>query len=62
MMLLLGIYRRGLYQSAIILNHFESRNLTLITLKIPHIEQLNIEIFALQLTRFIYPKIVYLIK
>lgn len=62
MMLLLGIYRRGLYQSAIIHNHFERRNLTLVTLKIPHIEQLNIEIVALLLTRFLYLKIDYLIK
>ncbi len=36
-----------LYQSAIILNHFEGLNLTLQALKISDLEQLNNEIFAL---------------
>ena len=38
-----------LYQSAIILNHFEGLNLSLSALKISDLEQLNNEIFALNL-------------
>ncbi|RZD22842.1 hypothetical protein EVU92_12605 [Pseudoalteromonas sp. MEBiC 03485] len=52
----------NLYQSAIILNHFEGLNLSLPALKISHLEQLNNEIFALLSTRFSCLKIDYLIK
>ena len=51
-----------LYQSAIILNHFEGLNLSLTALKISDLEQLNNEIFALLSTRFYCLKIDYLIK
>ena len=51
-----------LYQSAIILNHFEGLNLSLSALKISDLEQLNNEIFALISTRFYCLKIDYLIK
>ena len=51
-----------LYQSAIILNHFEGLNLSLPALKISDLEQLNNEIFALLSTRFYCLKIDYLIK
>ncbi|TMO73772.1 hypothetical protein CWC16_15470 [Pseudoalteromonas sp. S3776] len=43
-------------------NHFEWLNLTLATLKISHLEQLNNKIFALLSTRFYYLKIDYLIN
>ncbi|WP_138556579.1 CcdC protein domain-containing protein [Pseudoalteromonas sp. S4389] len=51
-----------MYQSAIILNHFEGLNLSLPALKISELEQLNNEIFALLSTRFLCLKIDYLIK
>ncbi len=51
-----------LYQSAIILNHFEGLNLSLSALKISDLEQLNNEIFALLSTRFYCLKIDHLIK
>ena len=51
-----------LYQSAIILNHFEGLNLSLPALKISDLEQLNNEIFALLSTRFYCLKIDHFIK
>ena len=51
-----------LYQSSIILNHYEGLKLTLASLKISYLEQLNSKIFALLSTNFTYLKIDHLIK
>ena len=59
----LGVQVRDeLYQSAIILNHFEGLNLSLPALKISDLEQLDNEIFALLSTRFYCLKIDHFIK
>jgi len=51
-----------LYQSAITLNHFEGLKLTLASLKISHLEQLNSKIFASLSTSFSCLKIDHLVK
>ncbi|TMP12557.1 hypothetical protein CWC11_00250 [Pseudoalteromonas sp. S3178] len=50
-----------LYQSAIILNHFQGLNVSLSALKNSHLEQLNSEFFALLSTRLSALKIDHLI-
>ncbi|TMO57913.1 hypothetical protein CWC21_01260 [Pseudoalteromonas phenolica] len=50
------------YQSSIILNHFKGLKLTLTSLKISYLEQLNSKIFASLSTSFPCLKIVRLIK
>ncbi|TMN88184.1 hypothetical protein CWB72_13790 [Pseudoalteromonas phenolica] len=51
-----------LYQSSIILNHFEGLKLTLASLKISYLEQLNSKISASLPTNFTCLKIDHLIK
>ena len=51
-----------LYQSSIILNHYEGLKLTLASLKISYLEQLNSKIFALLSTSFPCLKIDHFIK
>ena len=51
-----------LYQSSIILNHFEGLKRTLASLKISYLEQLNSKIFALLSALFPCLKIDHLIK
>ncbi|RZQ53973.1 hypothetical protein C1E23_06625 [Pseudoalteromonas phenolica] len=52
----------NLYQSSIILNHLEGLKLTLASLKISYLEQLNCKFFALLPTSFTCLKIDHLIK
>jgi len=51
----------GLYQSAIILNHFQGLNVSLSALKNSYLERLNSEFFALLSTRLSALKIAHLI-